>query len=115
MAQISETNFQNPSATFLFSTRKAVGHFNMQSNHFHDQFELYYLLSGERNYFIKDRTYFVRKGNLIFINTNELHKTTDTGVPNHERVLLRFSKSFINGDPLPCRICSRISNKTSPA
>jgi AraC-like DNA-binding protein len=62
---------------------------------------LYYLLAGERYYFIKDRTYFVRKGGLIFINTNELHKTTDTGVPDHERIMVRFAENFIDGDRHP--------------
>jgi AraC-like DNA-binding protein len=101
MEQISDTTYQNTSQTFLLSTRKAVGHFNMLGNHFHDQHELYYLLSGERFYFVKDRTYSVHKGNLVFINSNELHKTSDTGVPNHERIMLRFSESFIGGDRPP--------------
>jgi AraC-like DNA-binding protein len=101
MSQISGTIYQNPSGTFLLSTRKALGHYNMQSNHFHDQYELYYLLAGERYYFIKDRTYFVRKGGLIFINANELHKTTDTGVPDHERIMVRFAENFIDGGRHP--------------
>lgn len=92
---MNQFEFTNPANTFTLSTRKALGHYTMQANHFHHQHELYYLLSGEREYFIKDRTYSVHKGDLVFINAYELHKTTDTGVPNHERVLIKFSEEFL--------------------
>lgn len=81
--------------SFELSVRKSYGHTSMSSNHFHDNYEIYYLLSGERFYFIKDRTYRVMKGDLIFINRKDLHKTTDAGIPDHERILINFSKSFI--------------------
>lgn len=91
-------DFQNASSTFYLSYKKAEGHYTMPSSHFHDRYEIYYLLSGERSYFIKDRTFFVKKGDLVLINPDDLHKTIDTGVPNHERVLLKFSKEFISAD-----------------
>lgn len=34
---------------------------NTVTRHYHDAYELYYLLDGERNYFIKDRVYSVKK------------------------------------------------------
>ena len=87
--------------SFELSIRKAYGHTSMPSNHFHDNYEIYYLLSGERFYFIKDRTYRVEKGDLVFINKKDLHKTTDTGIPDHERILINFSKAFIlSSDPV---------------
>ncbi len=67
----------------------------MPSNHYHEPYEIYYLLSGERNYFIKDNTYRIRKGDMVFIDKNELHKTSDAGIPNHERVLINFSDRFL--------------------
>lgn len=89
-------NFQNASNTFCLSYKKAAGHYTMSANHFHDRFEIFYLLSGERYYFIKERTFFVKKGDLVLINNYDLHKTADTGVPNHERILIKFSKKFIS-------------------
>ncbi|MDF2721367.1 MAG: AraC family transcriptional regulator [Paenibacillus sp.] len=75
---------------------KVSGHHSMPINHFHDDtYEVYYLLSGERHYFIKDTTYRISKGDIVFIDKNELHKTGDTGVPNHERILLNFHESFL--------------------
>ena len=71
---------------------------NMITNHHHDAFEIYYLLEGERLYFIKDRTYHVKKGDLILIDVNELHKTMDASLPQHERILVNFKKDFLPAD-----------------
>jgi AraC-like DNA-binding protein len=70
--------------------------FNMVQRHYHNQFEIYYLLDGERNYFIDRRSYHVRKGDLVLINKNILHKTStiDPQNPEHERILIQFDHSF---------------------
>ncbi|WP_199619520.1 helix-turn-helix transcriptional regulator [Paenibacillus alkalitolerans] len=73
---------------------KRSGHYTMGSNHMHPYYEMYYLLSGERSYFIKDRTYDIRKGDLVLIDRYEIHKTTDLGVPDHERIVIYFDESF---------------------
>ena len=67
----------------------------MPRNHFHNYPEIYYLLSGERLYFIKDRTYRVRKGGLVLIGADEIHRTIDAGAPKYQRVLLHFRNDFI--------------------
>src|SRR6266568_1838280 len=68
---------------------------NMPENHFHDCYEIYYQMSGERHYFIKDRVYTIKKGDLVLISPYELHKTTYAGTPNYSRILINFKKSFI--------------------
>lgn len=73
------------------------GIFNMPVNHYHAAYEIYYLVSGERQYFIKDRTYHIITGDLVLINPNELHKTNEAGSPAHERIMLNFKKDFLNG------------------
>lgn len=72
------------------------GIFNMEQRHYHDQFEIYYLINGERNYFINQRSYHVKKGDLVLINKNILHKTTTIDKMNsaHERILLQFKESI---------------------
>ena len=69
--------------------------FNMTANHCHDTFEIYYLISGERYYFIKDRTYHITAGNLVLISPDELHKTNVVCSPTHERIVINFKKSYI--------------------
>jgi AraC-like DNA-binding protein len=67
----------------------------MPTHHYHDFYEIYYLVSGTRTYFIKDRTYTIRKGDLVFIDSYELHRTGDTDNPEHERILIYLSKEWL--------------------
>lgn len=75
------------------------GHFSMLQNHYHTSYELYYLFSGERNYFVKDRAYRIRAGDLILIDSNVVHKSADSGIPDHERVVLYFSPAYFDEYP----------------
>ncbi|MBO9607415.1 MAG: helix-turn-helix domain-containing protein [Paenibacillaceae bacterium] len=69
--------------------------FSMTRNHFHDVYEVYYLLSGERHYFIKDRTYRIAAGTFVFIDRYELHRTMNADKPEHDRFLLQFSDDVL--------------------
>lgn len=81
---------------FEISQIKLYGNVSMEANHFHDSYEIYYLLEGERHYFIKDKIYHIQKGDIIFIDIKEIHKTLDAGAPIHERILISFKKSYLN-------------------
>lgn len=70
---------------------------SMPLYHYHDSYEIYYLLSGSRYYFINDRRLKVEKGDLILINKGILHKTMYGGSPMHERVLIIFDETYIQG------------------
>jgi len=72
------------------------GHYTMDANHYHSAYEIYYLFSGVRSYFIKDRAYTVQSGDLILIDTEDVHKTSDIGVPNHERIVFYFEPSYFS-------------------
>jgi AraC-like DNA-binding protein len=94
------TIFRNASGTILVDHLSRTGYFTMTDQHSHDEYELYYLIAGQRDYFIRDRTYRVERGSFVFIEKDELHRTIDTGVPNHERVVVNFSPSLLAGFPL---------------
>jgi len=68
---------------------------DMAESHFHDRYEIYYLLSGERFYFIDHRMHFVQAGDLVFIDRYALHQTRDTGISHHERILIEFPQEFL--------------------
>jgi len=70
--------------------------FTMNDDHYHDYYEIYYMLSGKRIYFIRDRSYSVEQGDLVFINKHELHKTMHTGEASHERVIVHFDDAMVN-------------------
>ena len=81
----------------FFKIQKDKKNTSMPNYHSHDNFEIYYLCSGERYYFIKDKTYHVQQGNVVVIDKNVLHRTNACGTKGYERILVSFSESFIYG------------------
>lgn len=73
--------------------------FTMADDHYHDYYEIYYMLSGKRIYFIRDRSYSVEQGDIVFINKHELHKTMHPGDAAHERVIVHFDDTMTNSLP----------------
>ncbi len=64
-------------------------------HHYHDCYELYYLYSGERYYFIQDKTYHITSGSFVLINPNEIHRTGNLGSFGYDRMLIHFSKELL--------------------
>ena len=61
--------------------------------HYHHAYELYYIIEGEREYFIDDTFFKVSKGDLVWVPANMLHRTDGKGAT---RFLLYFKYDFIN-------------------
>ena len=51
---------------------------------------IYYLLSGEHCFFLKDRAYHIRKGDMVLIPLHALSKTTVTRKSPHERIVMNL-------------------------
>ncbi|WP_099470032.1 AraC family transcriptional regulator [Konateibacter massiliensis] len=79
---------------FSVSKRKQAEHL-MPNSHFHSTYEAYYLLSGERTFFIKDRTLLLKAGDFLLVHPNVLHKTANTNQPEHEKIILNFKEAFL--------------------
>lgn len=92
----TEKQFDRIEKLFQIDNTHVNGVMSTVLQHYHDAYEIFYLVQGERNYFIKDRIYPISKGTLIFININELHRTTTLDVPEYERVLINFKYSFVS-------------------
>jgi len=90
--QMEEFLYENREGTFLVSHRKALSH-HMPTSHFHSTFEIFYLMSGKREFFIKDRTVVIHEGDVIIIPPNILHRTTNTEMPAHERLIVNIHES----------------------
>ena len=92
----SPANFEQvPDAHFFIkrvSNQNPTGEF---SHHYHDCYELYYLYSGERYYFIQDKTYHVTRGSMVLIHPNEIHRTGNLGGFGYDRMLIHFSKDLL--------------------
>jgi YesN/AraC family two-component response regulator len=85
----------NEASTFGIEYKKITDRASMSTNHYHSHYEIYYQMAGERYYFIKDRTYYVKKGDIVFINMYDLHKTFNAGADCYERVLINFKASYL--------------------
>ena len=68
--------------------------------HYHNEHELYFLLSGEVKYFIGDEIIPLHKGDLIFIPKGILHKTDSENCLNVERLLISFGDEVVDNDIL---------------
>lgn len=90
----SELRYGQSHDPFYIEYNRRKGHFSMAADHMHGHHELYYLFGGERFYFIKDRAYLVQAGDLVIVPGDEVHKTSDTGVPHHERVVLYYDERY---------------------
>ncbi|GIO29845.1 MULTISPECIES: helix-turn-helix domain-containing protein [Paenibacillus] len=92
--------FHNSAGTIQVDHVERTGFYSMINEHMHQGYELYYLFSGERDYFIRDRTFRVKRGSFVFIEKEELHRTIDAGAPKHERVVINFAAPLLEGSGL---------------
>ncbi len=69
----------------------------MNKSHFHSSHELYYLLEGEREFFIGDRRIKMVGGEMMLIHPNVLHRTGDGAQREHEKIIVNFRDSFVTG------------------
>ena len=61
--------------------------------HYHHAYELYYILEGEREYFVEDTFFKIKKGDLIWVPANMLHRTDGKGAT---RILTFVKPEFLN-------------------
>jgi AraC-like DNA-binding protein len=87
---------KNKNRDFLAERIKREQYFNMKQAHSHPFYEIYYLYSGKRKFFVNDTLYTLNKGDLLLINKNVLHRTTYISNEKHERFSLNFSDQYLS-------------------
>lgn len=70
------------------------GNFSMRVKHFHNQYEIFFLLEGERQFFFNNRSYTAHSGSLILVDENIIHMTKDDATPQvgHDRIILYIDR-----------------------
>jgi AraC family transcriptional regulator, arabinose operon regulatory protein len=81
--------------TFSIQQLRRIGASNMKRPHSHTCYELYYLLQGERVYFMNGKVYIARKGDLMLVVPGDLHSTSSSQVEEVERILVNFAPEFL--------------------
>lgn len=70
---------------------------SMAESHIHDYYEIYYLASGKRRYFINHTLYDIDCGDIILVNKGDIHRTqvVESG-HRYTRYLIHFSQELVN-------------------
>ena len=67
----------------------------MFENHYHNEIEIYFLISGQRYYFIENGTHLVMPGNLVIIREGIAHKVFSAGFGYFERYIFYVNRAFV--------------------
>lgn len=71
---------------------------NMRVPHLHREYELYYLLEGERLFFIRNVVHRIGPGSLALLDGEELHRVFSPADMPHRRMVIFFQKNAVT-DP----------------
>lgn len=74
---------------------KRAQFYTMEEPHNHRVYEIYYLNSGSRKFFMEGEIFTVSKGDLVFIDKNLMHQTTYISDKAHERTYVLFKEKYI--------------------
>lgn len=77
------------SVAHLYKEEKAM------DMHIHDCYELYYSISGGKQFLIDNRFYSIAPGDLFIINQYESHKLTQIDSCIHERIVVSIYPEFV--------------------
>lgn len=72
------------------SAMESLGSYNMRRQHYHETYEVYLMLEGERNLFLYNRNYLAKKGDIFIIKPYTLHSITSPNPTYYKRYLLNF-------------------------
>ena len=99
MADYEYSKFSGVSSFYFHSDRQR-GSNVMGKHHYHNLFELYYLIEGSCSYFIDNKSYEVNAGDLVLIPEGLIHRTVYDG-GEHSRLLINFSRHFLPKSVIP--------------
>lgn len=80
---------QTFSVAHLYSGEKTM------DMHIHDCYEIYYSISGGKQFLIDNKVYSVAPGDLFIINQFESHRLSDVDSTSHERIILNIHPNFV--------------------
>lgn len=72
---------------------KSDRRYNMNVQHYHDGYEVYFQMSGERYLFSDDICHILKKGDLVILTPFVLHYMESREIKNYERYVINFKPS----------------------
>ena len=89
---MQHTEYEKIAESSDFFITKGIRTEPQQLMHHHRSYEIYYLVSGQREYFIGDRIFTVSAGDLVLIPPQVMHRTEGEG---GLRFLVHFTDTFL--------------------
>ncbi|MDQ0063002.1 helix-turn-helix transcriptional regulator [Paenibacillus harenae] len=83
-------------SSFSIQRMRRYGFSSMPRPHSHTFYELYYLMEGERVYFINGNVHVAQQGDMVIVVPHDLHSTASSQVEQFERVLIHFTAEFLD-------------------
>ena len=94
-----QVRYLSPDGYFRIDRVAQQATYTMPHRHQHNFFELYYLLTGTRYYYIQGQTYLMRADDIILVRPGAYHKTLDTSQGGHDRILIHFDRAYFTHEP----------------
>lgn len=66
-----------------------------QIEHYHDSYELDFFVNANIRMFIKDVSYFIMNGDILFINEYDIHRVVNDSPSRYTRYVVNFRRRFI--------------------
>jgi AraC-like DNA-binding protein len=93
------TSCQDAINACFTENRFAIAHLSNSEKtldmHIHDCFEVYISLSGSKHFFIDDRSYDVKKGDIFVINQYESHYLVHDNIEVNDRIVISIDPHFL--------------------
>ena len=89
-----KTAIQNCQVSRTFAIAHLYKEEKAMEMHIHDCYELYYSISGGKQFLIDNRFYSIAPGDLFIINQYESHKLTQIDSCVHERIVISIHPDF---------------------
>lgn len=79
--------------------------------HFHDNYELYFFLSGDAEMMVEQTRYPLQRGSLLAMGSNEIHRVFPAPTAPYERLTIHFDPHLIRSLPLQsCNLLACFQN-----
>lgn len=98
MSNLSEHKFSLDEQAFSIQYKITPPCKAMRSSHAHTFYEIFYVLSGEKTYWINDQFINISQGSLLFIPPYQTHRTIGSQEFSCEQVLINFAADFLENE-----------------
>ncbi len=85
----------NDSLQFSTHTQQAVGPQIMSPAHIHNYIEILFALSGKYQILLNNKEYYFQTGDMVLINSNEIHHIFSIGEGTNEYIVIKFEPEML--------------------